>query len=152
MPTFHLRALEAADLEVLFGPRDRAFGEAWLKRQTQGEVYVAVCELDGIPVGRCGLDFVRQPGRADIWAAHVEPDHQSQGVGTALLQHLEAVARQRGFGRLQLGVGKENPRAQRLYERLGYAVCGEEVARWRYPDGERLVEVAEDCWLMQKTV
>jgi RimJ/RimL family protein N-acetyltransferase len=44
----------------------------------------------------------------------------------------------------------ENPRAQRLYERLGYKVFGEDTIRWSYRDGERVIDVIEECSSMRK--
>ena len=150
-----IRPLCADDLDRrIFHSKSRPFGEEWLERQERSEVYIAVAELGGVTVGRVGLDFTRNAGEgaAYLWSAHVEPDFQSQGIGTALFLHLEQVALQRGVYVIQLDVNKENPRARRLYERLGYTVCGENVARWSYRDGDRIVEVAEDCWMMRKSL
>ena len=151
-----IRPLCACDLDRIFGPRSRPHGEEWRARQARAEVYIAVAELHGVPVGRVGLDFIlhAEDGAAFraafLFSAHVEPDFQSRGVGTALFLHLEQIALGRGYNVIQLDVGKENPRARSLYERLGYKVCGEEIARWSYRDGERVIEVAEDCLIMRK--
>jgi ribosomal protein S18 acetylase RimI-like enzyme len=146
-----IRPLRADDLRRLFHDRSRPYGEQWIRRQGRSEVYVAVAELDGVPVGRVGLDFVRRApeGAAHLWAAHVEPAYQSRGIGTELMTHLEEVARARGFNVIRLGVGKENVRARQLYERLGYRVCGEEKSSWTDPNGN---EVVEDCWTMERLV
>jgi ribosomal protein S18 acetylase RimI-like enzyme len=147
-----IRALRPADLDRIFGPVSRQSGAAWLERQARSEVYVAVAELDGTPVGRAGLDFERSgdDGTAFLWAAHVEPAWQSRGVGTRIVRHLEDVARTRGFVAVRLAVAKDNARAQALYERLGYEVRGETVERWSYWDQGREVDVVEDCWLMER--
>jgi GNAT superfamily N-acetyltransferase len=72
-----------------------------------------VAELDEAPVGRAGLNLVKKAseGVAILWAAHVEPGWQSRGLGSLLFAHLENFARSRGFSMIELGVGKENPRA-----------------------------------------
>jgi ribosomal protein S18 acetylase RimI-like enzyme len=146
-----IRSLTADDLEVLFDDRSRPNGADWIERQERSEVYVAVAERDGVPVGRIGVDFVRRAseGAAHVWSAHVESEHQSRGIGTALMDHLEEIARTRGVSVIRLGVGKENAGAIRLYERLGYHVCGEEINSWTFNDG---TTVTEDCWTMEKTV
>lgn len=151
-PHIAIRPLRAADLDQIFNPATRPYGEKWLKRQERAEVHVAVAELEGVPVGRAGVDFVKQQDGATalLWAAHVEPGYQSRGIGTALCLHLERVALRRSFTVMKLNVGKENGRARRLYERLGYSISGEEIARWSYREGDRVVEVAEDCWTMRK--
>jgi mycothiol synthase len=70
-------------------------------------------------------------GFVDILAVH--PDHQRNGIGTKLL--LEAFRRFRAAGlqEAQLGVASTNPRALRVYERLGM------VSRFRYDTYERPV-------------
>jgi ribosomal protein S18 acetylase RimI-like enzyme len=147
-----IRPLHHDDLDRIFSRTSRRFGEEWLERQERSEMLVAVADLEGVPVGRANLDFVRRAAEciAFLWAAHVEPGYQSRGIGTTLFLHLEHVAQKRGFPVLQLAVGKENLRAFQLYQRLGYEVCGEEIDRWSYRDGESVIDVAEDCWTMQK--
>ena len=66
--------------------------------------------------------------------------------------HLEHVALDRGFAYVQLEVNKTNPRAQRLYERLGYHLCGENIGHWSYIDGDRVVEVIDDNYVMCKAL
>jgi ribosomal protein S18 acetylase RimI-like enzyme len=151
--TLTIRQLRESDFDYLFNEVSRQHGEHWLKRQAEGEVYVAVAEWEGVPVGRIGLDFTSHAdlGAGYIFSAHVEGDYQSRGIGTAIIAHLEKIAVERGFKHMRLMVGKDNPRAQALYERLGYQFCGEAVGRWNYHDGEKVVEVVEDNWVMCKT-
>lgn len=146
------RRLARSDLGRIFSRLACQKGVEWLAAQKRGHVHVAVVEVDGAPVARAGLDLVKKAneGVAILWAAHVEPAWQSRGLGSLLFDHLEDVARARGFSVIELGVGKENPRAHALYERLGYTVCGEQVERWSYRDGDAEIPVVEDCWLMRK--
>jgi ribosomal protein S18 acetylase RimI-like enzyme len=148
------RRLAPSDLDSIFSRLSRQKGVEWLAAQEQGHVHVAVADVDGVPVGRAGLDLVKKAneGVAILWAAHVERAWQSRGVGSLLFAHLEAVARSRGFSVIELGVGKENPRAQALYQRRGYTVCGQQVERWSYRDGNVEIPVVEDCWLMRKSL
>jgi ribosomal protein S18 acetylase RimI-like enzyme len=149
-----IRPLCAADLERIFSRLSRQHGAEWLARQERDEVYVAVAEIDAIPVGRVALDFTRRAdvGAAVLWAAHVEPGWQSRGIGTTLFLHVEAVARERGFAAIELAVAKDNPRALALYKRLGYEVVGEGVGRWSYRDGDNEIRVVEDEWNMRKAL
>lgn len=149
-----IRPLGEADLDRVFTPRSRLFGERWLERQARAEVYVAVAELNGVPVGRVGLDFIPyvNEGEAYLWSAHVESSFQSRGIGTALFLHLEQIAAGRGFRGVRLKVSQDNLRAQQLYHRLGYERCGEEIDRWNYRDGDHLIEIVEECWLMRKSL
>jgi RimJ/RimL family protein N-acetyltransferase len=76
-----------------------------------------------------------------------------RGSGTALVQAGEDTARRLGHRRLALGVGVDNPGARRLYERLGYADCGNGtiVGTWveRNRDGPP-VRVSERVHLLVK--
>jgi GNAT superfamily N-acetyltransferase len=47
-----------------------------------------------------------------------------RGIGTALIGAAEDCARQLGHEWIALGVGLDNPRARRLYARLGYGDWG----------------------------
>ena len=50
---------------------------------------------------------------------------RGRGIGTALLTDQIEMARSKGFRRCALDVAVTNPRAQVLYERLGFRVVGE---------------------------
>jgi ribosomal protein S18 acetylase RimI-like enzyme len=84
-------------------------------------ILVAVDEEDR-PVGKLHLDFETRASRrqALLVAAAVKPELQSRGIGTALMGAAEQLVCDRGFRGIVLGVEDFNPRARRLYERLGY--------------------------------
>jgi predicted N-acetyltransferase YhbS len=50
----------------------------------------------------------------------VTPPLRSSGIGSALVEEAERRVAERGFSRIGLAVGVDNPRARVLYERLGY--------------------------------
>jgi mycothiol synthase len=56
-------------------------------------------------------------GYVDILA--VAPDHQGHGLGAVMLQPAFARFAAAGLAAAQLGVASDNPRALRLYERVG---------------------------------
>lgn len=64
----------------------------------------------------------------------VAPATRGQGVGSRLLAEIAATARRQGLPFVRLEVVDTNPRAQALYERLGYTVTRVEsfrpVQRW----------------------
>jgi ribosomal protein S18 acetylase RimI-like enzyme len=64
------------------------------------------------------------PSRDLYYLAHlgVMPDLRNRGVGRLLVEHLLELGAARGCRRAALDVSAENPRAQALYERLGFAV------------------------------
>jgi hypothetical protein len=45
-----IRPLRRGDLRLIFSPTTKRFGEEWLERQSEGEMYVAVAELSSVPV------------------------------------------------------------------------------------------------------
>ena len=89
--------------------------------------------------------------RAYVYAFRVKPAFQGWGVGTRLMDVVEADLLQRGYHRVSLNVGQTNEGARRLYERLGYHVSGTDPGRWSYVDdkGQRQ-EVHEPAWRMEK--
>jgi len=52
----------------------------------------------------------------------VAPNQQGKGVGSLLLRHLLAYAKENSFSKVGLLVDFENPDAQRLYERIGFQI------------------------------
>jgi ribosomal protein S18 acetylase RimI-like enzyme len=61
-------------------------------------------------------------GEYFVNAVAVLPEFQGQGIGSALLEHVEGRAKVTGFRACSLSVEIGNVRACRLYERRGYHV------------------------------
>lgn len=107
---------------------DRATLEAWLHNKTVAEfehwldtpersVFVAECRSSIGAVGavhRCG----------ELRQLYVRPDMQRMGLGGALLEALEAAARDWGLTFLQLG---SSSAARGFYERFGYVPSGDPI-------------------------
>lgn len=86
-------------------------------------------------ISRSGMDvgfFMTVPCGEDIelHTLCVAPEHQRQGIGTAITRQIveEAVAEKRG---VVLSVLKVNGEARSLYERLGFAVSRESTYHYR---------------------
>lgn len=96
----------------LFGPRPVA--EA------------VVAELDGALVAFALFftNFSTFLGRPGLYLEdlYVQPAHRGSGLGKALLQHLGALAVQRGCGRFEWSVLDWNADAIRFYEAMGATV------------------------------
>ena len=79
--------------------------------------------------------------------------HRSAGIGTSIMQTIEAAAVGRGCSRVGLAVGVDNYAAQRFYKRIGYedAGIGQFQVTWPFvgPNGESGVE-GETCIYMLK--
>ena len=147
-----LRADEVLSLGWAGAPSHLDAVAAELRRRDAGQVdYLAVCGPRDVPLGIGGVDHVRHEGAGTIYQLAVQPALQSHGLGTLLVRALEARVRARGADRVMLLVGVDNPRAQALYERLGYREAGTETDRWSYVDDTGCsVDVADECVLMVK--
>lgn len=62
----------------------------------------------------------------EVNAIWIHEDHRKQGLGTALIQWIEALARQEGYPQIGIGVGlyHDYGPAQKLYFQLGYMPDG----------------------------
>jgi GNAT superfamily N-acetyltransferase len=133
-----------------------------LARQRRGGGVLLVAWLDGQPVGDVYLDCepaeepeVRRhlPGVPRLGHLEVPGPFQGRGIGTALVRAAEDTARRLGHERIALGVGLDNPKARRLYARLGYADWGQGtvVGTWvEYPDDGPPVTLSE-VWGGERT-
>jgi ribosomal protein S18 acetylase RimI-like enzyme len=61
-------------------------------------------------------------GELKLHKLYVHPARQRQGLGTLLLNHVEAIARQRAFTHLVLAVNKRNRQAIAAYLKHGFAI------------------------------
>jgi ribosomal protein S18 acetylase RimI-like enzyme len=112
-------------------------------RATENELIVATLggELVGTatfcPYGSPHAE-ISGPDEAEFRMLAVDPDHEGQGIGRALISYCEDRARSLGLHRLVLSVIVHNEKAARLYERLGFVRA--EHRDWRpVPDVHLLV-------------
>lgn len=104
-------------------PAHRATRRYWVAESQTGETPV-ICGYAGL---MCVLPL------ADVQTIAVAPQAQGQGLGTRLLQTLEAAAREQSAEDLLLEVRQDNTGAQRLYTRFGFEQI--HVRPGYYPDG-----------------
>jgi RimJ/RimL family protein N-acetyltransferase len=76
-----------------------------------------VVVLDGAIVGG-GRYIVSEPGRAEI-AFSVDDAHQGQGIASAVMRHLVAIARDAGLKELVAEVLPDNASMLKVFERCG---------------------------------
>jgi GNAT superfamily N-acetyltransferase len=85
-----------------------------------------VAEVGGKTVGfisgelREGSLTFRQKTWASVDDVFVEPDHRNSGIGRALIESVEAWARERNADGISLQVAAANERGRRFYEGLGF--------------------------------
>ena len=154
-----VRAAQAADLPHLewHGGADlRSFYHAAWQGHQSGEMTFLVADLGGFPIGQVVILWdgkLSHPHFPDLQSLRVHPAFRGLGIGSRLIEAAEKVCAERGFARIGLSVGVDNPRARKLYEKLGYQsqemIYDEE---WSYIDQngreihvvERVLDLAKD--------
>jgi putative acetyltransferase len=73
----------------------------------------------------CGAIKELDPDHGEIKSMRTHEDHLRKGAGAAMLEHIIATARERGYQRLSLetGSGEAFDAAHGLYLRYGFAYC-----------------------------
>ncbi|MEE1928036.1 ribosomal protein S18-alanine N-acetyltransferase [Streptomyces sp. TRM 70351] len=94
--------------------------------------YTVATAPDGGVAGYAGLAAAAD-GTGDVQTIAVAPAHQGTGLGARLLRDLLTAATAFECHQVLLEVRVDNPRAQRLYERYGFAPVG--VRRGYYQPG-----------------
>ena len=79
--------------------------------------------------------------RGELKSMRADPAYRGRGVGKAILLHLLAEARARGYGRVSLETGRPEPflPARRLYEKLGFAALGVRRGFYSAPPDDAVV-------------
>ena len=80
---------------------------------------------DGAEVLGCAALRELDPTHGELKSMRTSPAHRRRGVAAALLDHVVAEARRRGYGRLSLETGSpaEFAPARTLYAAYGFAPC-----------------------------
>ena len=150
----NVRAARAEDLPKLewFGAyihfRD-LYQRTWRDHQLNRRLMV-VADLNGFPIGQVWVD-VTPSSYAYLYALRVMEPLQGMGIGTALIESAEEIARRRGYPEIHLAVEKSNSGARRLYERIGFRSFSSRVDTWSYTDHHgQLQWVQEDVYGMRK--
>lgn len=76
---------------------------------------------EGVLIAFEGYSSFAQAQLFNVHDVHVAPAARGHGVGTALMQALEDLAREHRFAKITLEVASTNSGAIALYRRLGYA-------------------------------
>ena len=128
----HIREIEADELETLVRialaaqPREYATVDGFVdwRRQADHMVWL-LCEREGDAVGAgFALTGWHTPPHRAIGAALVAPAARGAGIGTTVLQALEAWARDRGATELDGPVREDDVESLAWTERRGYAEVG----------------------------
>lgn len=162
-----IRTAEIPDLEAMRRSLKPAFPRSLeddLADQAEGEVSIFLAWQDD---HISGAGFLRWLGPRDPVAAELHPlapeiyrlsvlePHQSQGIGTRLVQEMEQAAIERGYQTVSLGVAYDNPRAFALYRKLNYQPVEpvEYYDEYRYQlPGQDIQTVRDRCRFMTKAL
>ena len=117
------------DLEGVLEVESESFTNPWTREMYAWELQNrSVCHILVVRTNECAV-----AGFCAFWLVFDEihinnlamrPSYRAQGIGTALLHHVLAEAKQLGARRATLEVRASNEGARRLYERLGFYVAG----------------------------
>ena len=139
-----LRADEVAELGWSGGPAHLRSVAAALQRAAQGlEDYLVVRAPGGEPVAKMRIDYASEACTGVFSQLATMGPLQGLGIATMLIGAGEQRVRARGLGFLALGVEDNNPRARRLYQRLGYQPAGRQQASWETEDDTGALQVYE---------
>ena len=130
MPRYWIEPLAGdQDLEGVIEVEVVSFTNPWTRDmysrelQNRSVCHILVVRNEECPVaGFCAFWLVFDEMHINNLA--LRPQFRAQGIGTALLRHAIAVARDLGARRATLEVRASNDAARRLYARLGFYVAG----------------------------
>jgi ribosomal protein S18 acetylase RimI-like enzyme len=134
-----LLAVDQATWSPYTSPSPEAPAGPFFHERTRPE-NVLVAEADGRVVGYGKIEHPTPlPASDHVWhvtGLAVDPAFEGRGAGSALMEALMELARERGGSRMTLRVFGPNERARRLYERLGFEVEGVLRGEFMVGDGE----------------
>lgn len=127
----------AEALNWSFGQIDKRWREMVARWR---EVFIA--EVDGRPVGTVSVnERPEQPRLLHLFALDVSEPLRNRGIGTQLIDFVEAEARRRLLAGVYLEVALANVNARRLYERLQYGQEGVPFLNsWMYTHDDGTIE------------
>lgn len=125
-PSIRIRAARHADLDALVELENRSFdtdrvSRTQYRRHIDSATGIVLIAAAGAKIAGSALVFLRNgSSRARLYSIAIARDCRGMGVGAALLQACEKVARSSGRQTLYLEVRDDNTAAIRLYESRGY--------------------------------
>ena len=111
-----LRIAQQTEVSARYGMPDSEPGP----KPTAADIAVFLVAFDDDVAVGCGGLRTLDGSHGEIKRMYVVPERRGTGVSTALLSALEGEARGRGWDRVVLETGDQQPEAMRLYEREGY--------------------------------
>lgn len=151
METFDFRVANENDLDFIGRLSTRVFSKygtydeivlSWLR---EPEVITVIILTGADPLGFAMLTLEREkwfePKRAHLLAIGVFPEEQRKGIGTALLNHIEEVARSYGVEEMLLWTAVDNQQALSFFQNAGFHIVGS--SKRYYPKGQAALALAK---------
>ncbi|MEZ5167677.1 MAG: ribosomal protein S18-alanine N-acetyltransferase [Acidimicrobiales bacterium] len=130
----HVAAVRAIDTRVYANPWSES---VWRNELRSPDRFHLVATEDDRVIGHAGLLFVLD--EAHVTTVATAPEHEGEGVATALLQALLEEARRHGSAAATLEVRSAAERPQRLYRRFGFRPAGVRRAYYSDPVDDAIV-------------
>lgn len=152
MVTVVFRAASLDDANVVSGISRRAYVPAYQKtigavpkpawedyssRIASGLVWLA--EVKAVPAGVLVVE--RNPDFLLVYSIAVDPPHQGNGLGAALLKHAEEIAARGGLSELRLYTNSRMAKNLSIYRKAGFREFGQRPHPSR--PGELLVDMSK---------
>lgn len=107
----------------------------WRERLSIADSYNIVAMLDGEPAGMASGVAGETADTVELISMWVAPSARGHGVGDVLMQRIEQWASRNAARIMRLNIAADNPGADRLYRRHGFAYTGQDAPPM--PDGAR---------------
>lgn len=95
---------------------------------THPDDYCLVAEVDRKVVGAVWVGIADEYGHMDdetpSFSISLYKEYRGQGIGTALMERMLELLKNKGYRRVSLGVNKENY-AVRMYKKVGFEIVGD---------------------------
>jgi putative acetyltransferase len=101
-----------------------------VEQMAESDTTVFIARDGGVAVG-CGALKRHADGVGEVKRMYTRPSHRGRKIGAAIVERIEAVAKEEGIGTLVLETGDRHPAAWTIYERAGFSRCGPVLD---YPD------------------
>ena len=111
---------------IPFDIQERFLNSAYSDEMMQKRLNVSflyVAEIDGKIVGFANFSPIKEEGIVELGAIYLLPQHQGEGIGTALLN--EGLKNLEGAKSVYISVEKENRTGKNFYRAKGFQVVSE---------------------------
>lgn len=100
--------------------------------------FMMLAEKDGMIAGNCSLarkGGARRVRHRSSFAIAIKEEYWNLGLGSAMVNYVLELAKDLGYGQVELEVVEGNDRAKALYEKMGFQQTGVCPQALRYDDG-----------------